>query len=195
MSDQPIDKVLRVVKPFVPIKQGIRPYPNQKVPDYMLKLVKDDSAYQAFIANPAESLKREGIQPETLDVDMFFDLAKVLRDRSKGIDSIIDKIAESVSKKETSEGRQYNFDHSRSWAYRYESAIFHERGTSEEKSKSEMVGTTNKFEQSGISIRPEEILRHEINLLFFPAQPLVTPSLVNKIKENLSTDISNELVP
>ena len=59
----------------------------------------------------------------------------------------------------------------------------YERGATQSRSTSEFTVTDQGF--SGIGTR-DDLLRHEINLLFFPAQPLVTKSLIEKIKSELS---------
>jgi hypothetical protein len=184
MPEEPIDKVMKAVRPFIPIGGQIRSMVEPGVADYMVALVKDDEAYLNFVDNPTESLQNQGINADIIDVDAFSQVAEGLRNRAKGGDSVFGTVATTIGEKSTSEGSQRNFDNSSSWFMNKEGYnLIYQRGTSESTTKGEAAATTKDF--SGIGIR-EDILRHEVDLIFFPAQPLVTPALINKIRTELS---------
>jgi hypothetical protein len=160
-----IDKVVDLLQPYVRVSEKIGPFPIPEVPEYMFLLIKNDREYAAFEKDPKAAMTRAGIPVDRVDVTLFAGLAKMLQERKHGI-GILDKIAESVSSKETSSHQEINFDSS---------------GRSAETKRGAYVGESTKFETSGIN-RPDDILRHEINLLFFPSQPLVTPELIEQIR-------------
>ena len=159
-------KVVDLLKPYVRVSEKVGPFPIPEVPKYMFSLIKSDRAYTAFEKDPKAAMKRAGIPLKSIDVAMFAGLAKMLHDRKHG-KGILDHVAETVSSKETNTHQEINFDSS---------------GRSSETTRGSHVGESTKFETSGI-IKPDDILRHEINLLFFPSQPLVTPDLIEQIKK------------
>ncbi len=161
-----IEKVVDLLQPYVRVSDKIGPFPIPEVPEYMFRLIKNDREYAAFEKDPKTAMQRAGIPTGRVDVALFAGLAKMLHDRKHGI-GVLDQIAESVTSKETSSHQQINFDSS---------------GRSSETSRGSHVGENTKFETSGIQ-KPDDILRHEINLLFFPSQPLVTPELIEQIRK------------
>ncbi|OOP56095.1 MAG: hypothetical protein AYP45_11090 [Candidatus Brocadia carolinensis] len=191
MQDKSIDKALEAVKPFAAIDKKIRPYADPKVPELMYKLVTDDIAYEHFSANPESALSNEGIDSSKLDVDMFASLAKTLRDRAQGIQEIA-MLPATYSYKQQAAGFKWNFDNSSSWLFQVENWIWTSRGYYKEKSTSEDAAVDRGFRRSGVERLSDEILKHEIDLLFFPAQPLVTPELVSKIKQSLISNQEND---
>ena len=66
---------------------------------------------------------------------------------------------------------------------KYESSyyIWRTKGAVEEKEKSEAYQTNKNFEEKGIETFKDKLLKYEVDLLFFPSQPLVTPELLEKI--------------
>jgi hypothetical protein len=161
-----IGKVVDLLKPYVRVSEKVGPFPIPEVPKYMFRLVKNDRTYKAFERDPEAAMKRAGIPTKSIDVAMFAGLAKMLHDRKHGR-GILDHVAETVTSQETKTSQEINFDSS---------------GRSTETTRGSHVGESTKFETSGI-IKPDDILRHEINLLFFPSQPLVTPDLIERIKK------------
>jgi len=160
------NKVVDLLKPYVRVSEKVGPFPIPEVPKYMFRLIKSDRAYKAFEKDPKAAMKRAKIPIKTVDVAMFAGLAKMLHDRKHGR-GIIDHVAETVAHQETRTSQEINFDSS---------------GRSTETTRGSHVGESTKFETSGI-IKPDDILRHEIDLLFFPSQPLVTPDLIERIKK------------
>ena len=160
-----VDRVVDLLQPYVRVSEKIGPFPIPEVPEYMFRLVKNDREYAAFEKDPKAAMQRAGIPVDRVDVTLFAGLAKMLHERKHGI-GVLDKIAETVTSKETSSHQEINFDSS---------------GRSAETKRGSHVGESTKFETSGIN-RPDDILRHEINLLFFPSQPLVTPELIEQIR-------------
>lgn len=189
MPKKPIEVVMEVLKPFMPIKKEIKTYPDPKIPEYMFKLVKDDELYKTFSADPLTGVKQAGIDPATIDITIFSEIARILRARLQGLDVPPALSPDTVTRKERDEGVYYNFDWSASWFWGKEGYnIIYDRGSQSRKSRNEMVGTNRNWSRAGVGNLADEVLRHEINLLFFPAQPLVTPELIEKIKEKLSTE-------
>jgi hypothetical protein len=133
----------------------------------MFKLVREDDAYEAFVRDPAGELRANGINPDRVDQAMFADLAKRLRERITGV-GVLDRIADQAQTSETNNHESTNWNH--------------EAGSYSEKSRGSYVGETHQFEASGQPITPDQMLRHELGLIFFPAQPLVVPQLIDKIR-------------
>jgi hypothetical protein len=185
MSDQPFEKVMEVINPFVRVSRRLQPYPDPAVPNLMFKLLKDPTAYEVFVKDPKAEIERAGIRTTNVDVGMFTEVLRSLRDRLQGLPSPIDVVAETIESKETEEGMQYNFNNAESFLLKVENAIVYKRGNSAEKSAGEDRANYNQFKQSGIGLDWDSVLIHEINLIFFPSQPLVTPELVDRIKANL----------
>ena len=131
------------------------------------------------------SLQRAAISSDKLDVTMLVELARMLHARLEGIETPLGTYAETIPAKETDSGIQNNFDRSESFLLKYENAIIYKRGNASEKTSQEDRAQDKGFQNSGVGFTPDEMLRHEIGLLFFPAQPLVTPALVDKIKREL----------
>lgn len=90
--------------------------------------------------------------------------------------------ADTISTKETSSSQERNFDNSSSWYQNKDGYnVIYDAGHSSEKTTGEMVGQDKKF--NGIDIgRFEEVIREDLQAVFYPAQPLVTPQLVDMVK-------------
>lgn len=176
-------KITRAVKPFVPLARDVTPSRNSKLVDYMFKLLKDARAYRSFAQDPAAGLAAQGIAANEVSIPMFVDLAKMLRDRAAGKDNPLGRVANSMTS-ESNTGYQYNFDHSKSATKDYATSTTTEAGMRSETSTNNAIETNTKFDGVGIKSQ-DEILRHELKLLFHPSQPLVTPELISVIRKNL----------
>ncbi len=114
----------------------------------------------------------------------FSVIPKALRDRTSEIESLM----ATITNKETAAGYQWNFDMSSSWFFMIENSFWRSRGVYKEEASSQVNAVDYRFGIAGVEKWSDGLLKHEIGLLFFPAQPLVTPDLVAKIKENLSKE-------
>jgi len=182
MPEEQIFQILRRYEPLnaqVDLSQAGGP-----VADYMYKIVTDDGAFTTYQTDPAAALTTNGLDPARMDVQRFSDLASQLRERLKG-GSRWTRVADSITQKETNEGQSANWDHSSSWLMNKDGYnVLYDQGHDSSTDSTSEAGTNTKFD--GVGIRnPAEILRHELNLLFFPAQPLVTPGLVEQIRNEV----------
>lgn len=187
MLKDAFDKVKSVLEPYVLISLEVSRVPDKRLPELMLRLLKEKELYQKFQEDPDGILRTEGIDPKSVDVKMFSDLAKTLHTRALRREAGLDRPEVTVQKKETDQNRERNFDHEKSWLVHYESQyyIWRSKGAVEDKEKSESSQTNKNFEESGIDTFNDKLLKYEVNLLFFPSQPLVTPELLEKIKSKL----------
>ena len=172
MPTDPTRHAIKAVTRFAPLSRKLPPKVDSRQPKYMFKLVTDDTAYAKYKKAPEVQLRAHGIDPDKVDVPMFTELARQLRRRREGKTSVIGRAAEEMAQKQTNEASEYKFDSS---------------GFNTEKQTESRFGRTQSFEgRSPIRDWRERVLRHELNLLFFPAQPLVTPALLAKIRKELA---------
>lgn len=182
------EKVKSVLKPYVSISSEITRVPDKRLPELMLRLLKDKDLHQKFEEDPDEVLLKEGIDPKSLDVKMFSHLAKILHSRVLRREYGLDRPEVTVQIKETNQSSNKNWDHSESRFTNHESwvQVYKTKGTQNEKEKSESMQTERGFEERGVDTYDEKLLKYEVDMLFFPSQPLVTPELLEEIKANLS---------
>lgn len=182
------NKVKSVLEPYISISSEIAQVPDRRLPELMLRLMKDEALYKTFEKDPDEVLLKLGIDPKSLDLKMFSNLAKILHSRILRREYGFDWPAVTVQNKETNQSQDKNFDHSESWITAYESSykVYKTKGTANEKEKSESSQTEKRFDESGVDTFDEKLLKYEVDMLFFPSQPLVTPELLEKIKASLN---------
>jgi hypothetical protein len=166
------NNVLTILERYLPIDRKV-PSVNPALPNYMFKLVRSDEDFDSFKSNPTASLERNGIDPTHLDVKMFSELAEQLRRRANGQASLVDRYADEIMKSETDHSENVHWDQS---------------GPQAERTKGSQAGATKNFEGLPTASRLDDMLRHELNLLFFPSQPLVTPSLIAEIRQALEKE-------
>lgn len=193
MMKDAFDKVKSVLGPYVSISSEITWVPDKRLPELMLRLMKDKDLYQKFEQDREGVLLKEGIDPKSLDLKMFSNLAKILHSRVLRREYGLDRPEVTVQKKETNQSSNKNWDHSKSWITNHESwiEVYKTKGTRNEKEKSESMQTEKGFEESGVDTFDEKLLKYEVDMLFFPSQPLVTPELLEKIKASLN-EINND---
>lgn len=174
-------------KGYSSIKQGKLKKPDPKLVSYVYKLVTDDSAYKLFKDDPKASIESGGLDPGLVMIDSFTGIVDQLRQRHKGLDSIFDEITTTSESSSTQTHSRTNFDNSSSSFFRYESSLsfFSERGTVTSNSTGENSDTTTDFKKDGEGFHPGDLLEHDIGLIFFPSQPLVTHELIEKIREKM----------
>ncbi|ADB36914.1 hypothetical protein [Spirosoma linguale] len=180
----PFDRVNAVLQHYVPINQKIDINQNE-LADFMFSLVKDSRKYRQFLRNPEQTLLKDKINIANMDVNHFKTVAELIMNKIKAGD--LGRAATTISQKETSEGVQFNFDRSSSATARYETQSTTSRGSQESASTSEWQATDKNFAGTSILTRPDDLLKHELNLIFFPGQPLVTPALVDKIRQQFNS--------
>jgi hypothetical protein len=187
MSKDAFNKVKAVLEPYIVVSSEIKGVPDKRLPEMMFKLLKDNGLYEAFEKDPDGTLRKQGIEPKAMDVKMFSSLAKMLRSRLAGQGSEPVWPGASIQKKEKNQGQDKNFDKSESWITIYESyyKVYKTKGTSSNKETSESMQTDKGFQERGVDTLSDSLLKYQINMLFFPSQPLVTPELLEKIKTAL----------
>ena len=182
MAKQPKVNANDVVRSFTKIAGQIDPYSDPKLGAYLVELVKDPNAFARFKGDPAAALKAEGIDSKLVNPTTLQRVAQSVVDRARRLR--VPDVMDSAASKESSTGQDKNFDNSASWFQNKDgyNAIY-DQGHTSEKTTSELVGQDQKFETDGVTlVSLGEVFRHELNQLFYPAQPLVSPELVDKIK-------------
>lgn len=182
MAKQPKINANDVVRSFTKIAGQIEPYSDPKLGAYLVELVKDPETFARFKSDPAAALKAEGIDSKLVNAGVLQRVAQSVADRARRLR--LPDVMDTAASKDTSSGQDKNFDHSASWFQNKDgyNAIY-DQGHTSEKTTSELVGQDQKFEADGVSLHDlGDVFRHELNQLFYPAQPLVSPELVDKIK-------------
>jgi hypothetical protein len=172
---------IKIDKAFKEISTQIDPHVDPNLGKYMIDLIKDKEQFTEFKLDPSAALKKHGLDERIVNIDL---LKKVVQSISDRITDQIGQghVMENNIQRESSSYQDRNFDHSSSWfANRDGYNVIYDAGHSSQQSRSEMIGQERNF--GGISIDQSiQVIHHEINQLFFPAQPLVTPELIGKIK-------------
>jgi hypothetical protein len=172
---------------FDPISGEIEPCSDRRLPELMLRLVKEDALYHKFAADRRAVVAESGIDPDLIDLEMFAGLAAVLRDRVLRGDKGFKAEEETIKSKASSEGTYKNFDNSESRFKNYDSnyGIWRTKGVQASKTKSEDSYTNKDFAGVSTGAAVEHLLKSELCMFFFPSQPLVSPELVAAIKSTL----------
>lgn len=185
-------EVLRTLQQYLPIKRDIQTFSVAKAPEYLAKLLKDEEELKAFLTNPQRAFQNVGIDPKEIDRDLFTTLLLYLKNRQEGKrpgnDQPKDVLGGTATKKEKEEHQMWSFDHSKKEKEEYKWSYDKERGYKAKREKEEIVMRDKEFKAKGVGINPVALLNPELRMLFFPMQPLVTPELVEKIKEILEKE-------
>jgi hypothetical protein len=145
---------------------------------YLRQLVLDDEAFAEFRAAPTAHLRRHGLPAEDdAGVEAFVDA--VVRFRQRVRKSNLPITNEMSVSEQTQTFQEVNFDHS-SFFFR---GFGLWRGSHSETSTGSRAGQSQSFE--GIPIVLPEQRREVFDAPFHPGQPLVTPELVEEIRERL----------
>jgi hypothetical protein len=181
MAREPRINSVNVVKSFRKIGGSIDPHTDPKLGELMVRLVRDKDALARFRKAPEKELAAAGVDAKLIKPKVLETVVVSLADRLSRLRPGGD-IMDTVSTKETSSHQERNFDHSSSWfANKDGYNVIYDAGHSAEKSSGEMVGQDKKFD--GLELGDfEHVIRQELAALFYPAQPLVTPQLVDQIK-------------
>lgn len=170
-----------VPKVFKKIGGEIEPHTDPALGAYLVTLVKDREEMARFRDSPEQALKTAGIDPARVNPQIIGRVAEAIVTRWQTL--LPDNpAADTLSTKELSSSQERNFDNSSSWYQNKDGYnVIYDAGHSSEKTTGEMVGQDKKF--NGIEIGDfEEVIRDELRAVFFPAQPLVTPQLVDMVK-------------
>ena len=190
MDSKKKDEIIRTLEQYVPIKREIKMAAPRKLAEFIEKLLKSENEMQAYMENPLDSLQKAGIDPEEVTIDMLASLAIFLKERqiSRQSEEKPDSDDYMVWKKETQEATiwQRNNDREQSWYYEW--AWKKSEGLKTNKDKSSYLTKTKKISGEDSKINPKLFWDPEIREFFFPAQPLVTPELIKKIKDMLDKD-------
>jgi hypothetical protein len=153
-----------------PVKRRLDFGPTLETAAFIYRMVKNDAERAAFFRNPTASLKAAGLEHETAHAALIVDLVKdvIEKQRRPSPDDVLD----SYTSKETDTHQQWKFDSS---------------GRSAETTKGEIVGEKTKFD--GFELVEEIFSNPEFSKTFFPSQPLVTPQLVQRIRQKLSAEL------
>lgn len=181
MAKSPQVPPSQVAKAFARIASEIEPHADPRLGAYLVRLVKDADELRSFKNEPEVALRNAGVDPSKIRPDVLLRVAQSVADRLNAA-RIGDVVMDTVSTKESSSHQERNFDNSSSWYWNKDGYnVLYDQGHSSEKTTGEIVAQDHKFD--GKSLYDfDNVVRHELNMLFFPAQPLVTPQLIDKIK-------------
>lgn len=179
-------KLLSLIGRFAPIRAARISPADPALVAFAQRLVLDQGAYDEYVRSPERSLRAAGLDPDTINIEWVSGVVDQLRARAAGLESVFDPIATEQTQKETEQATHWNFDRSSSSTTQFESHSSFDKGYTSQTSTSESTYTNKNFASSGIGRDPETLLRHELNLLFYPGQPLVTPGLISLIRESLA---------
>ncbi|MBN2654971.1 MAG: hypothetical protein JXR79_07685 [Nitrospirae bacterium] len=190
MDSKRSKEVINELKKYLPVKRKIAPSLPAKIGKYLSTLLKNEKELETFFADPEARLKKAGINPSQLDLDLFIELLVYLKGKKARIEKWVPQperspLGESIKTKETETEQQWNFDHDSKYIFNVEHDYYSERGRQATKTKSEIVLKDKGFEKRGIGFDPSILLSPELRENYYPSQPLVTPELISKIKEIL----------
>jgi hypothetical protein len=151
---------------------------NPKLRDYMVRLVTDSREFEAYRQNPEVRLAQATVDAVGIDLSLLTALVELLRERHARGDYATE--ATVTTKKQEAE-RVYNFDNSGSWVINKESSIFRTRGMFRETTVSEEMMIRESFHREGVF--QEARLQEDIDLAFFPSQPLISQPLLERLMQ------------
>lgn len=176
---------MRPLSGLISMSRPLRKSANHKVSELALQLVKDDLLYNKFAQDKKAVLQEAGVNPKSIDLNLFLTLVESLRKRGRAQgDEPTEALGVTVQKKETSQSQDKNWDRSEKYIFSKEGQykIWRDAGTELDKVKSSFAQTENTFETRGVGVISTDLLNSEIGKLFFPNQPLVSPQLIEKLK-------------
>ncbi len=178
MKKSKTDRIRTILNPYLKIKVELNHPTTSMLREYMVKLVIDDTEFSMYLENPKQKLTEAGISLEEIDIPMITKLIEFLRERMSRHAYMVQA---TTTVKETEIEQQYNFDHSESRWWGRESNCFRTRGIMRTKEKGEYISHTKNFDRAGIF--RASLLHDDLDLAFFPSQPLVSQELLDKILE------------
>jgi hypothetical protein len=180
MAKLPRAKPIQIGPAFTKISAQIEPQTDPKLGNFLIQLVKNPDEFKRFTANPAAALTAHKIDAKLVNVAAVQALAQSVISRIAGLGKG-PTVMDAVSNSETSQSQDRNFDNSASWFTNKDGYnVIFDAGHSSEQSTGQQVGQDKNF--SGLTTQPGDVFQNELNTVFFPGQPLVTPTLVAKIK-------------
>lgn len=181
MTDDLHLNAINVVKSFTKIGGEIEPHTDPKLGAFLVNLAKSGEDLERFRQNPVGSLESAGLDPSLVKVDVLQRVVESVADRLANL-RINGPAMQTMWDRESSSHQDRNFDHSSSWFVNRDGYnVMYDAGHSTEQSTGQQAGQDRSFSGAGLE-GIEAAIRQDLNTLFFPAQPLVTPELVDKIK-------------
>lgn len=163
------------------ISKRLPPAPDPRLGAFIVAVVKDPDRLASFRRDPERALAAGGIASAAVDVHLL----------GKVIDTIVSKIsgpadiASTVTDKETSSHQETNFDHGSSWFWNKDGYnVMYDQGHSSEKTSSQIAGQDKSFSGLGPGRPDVTVVNEMLGKIFFPSQPLVTPELIDHIKQS-----------
>lgn len=181
MAEKSSVNVAGIAKIFEKIGGEIEPHTDPKLGAFLVRLVKDHLEFERFKARPEETLRHAGLNPRLVKPELLLIVAESVARR---VAALVPAgiVMDTISSSESSSHQDRNFDNSSSWFMNKDGYnVMHDAGHSSEQSTGQIAGSDNKFSGFGIADYGD-VIRQELISLFYPAQRLVTPALVDKIK-------------
>jgi hypothetical protein len=147
------------------------------------RLVLNDEMYDRFAASPIVTASAEDVELDEAGAERLLAMAGRLRVRvRRDLQPVKNDILSSSS---TSTNENTNFDNSTSWFLNHGGYHFlWSKGHSNETSTGSVGGTTQNF--GGLPVEePQFRTLQSFRARFYPGQPLVSPDLVEEIRDRL----------
>jgi hypothetical protein len=171
---------------FEPIRFPLGPLYTDQVTEKVIQTIVDDEAYARFVIDPHRYLAAEGICRNNVSEMEIIELIQQLRYRASAPDNP-QSLGATDQKKEKEKGTQWNFDNSKKYIAKVEGAYYAERGRSTEKETQELMQKDEGFKKNGSGDDAVARLLFSDDPDFSPAQPLVSPALLAKIRASQNT--------
>jgi hypothetical protein len=184
MARTPKLRAKTLKKTFRKIERQIEPQTDPLLGAYLVRLAKEPEEMARFREHPEAAMQAAGVSTKLVDAAVLQRVAQSVIDRLVEVEIPHDpgEVFDAVTERETHSSQEKNFDNSSSWFTNKDGYnVMHEAGHSSEQSTGEMVGQDTKFDGLGLH-HFDEVIRHKMNDLFYPSQPLVAPELIDKIR-------------
>lgn len=147
------------------------------------RLVLDDEMFDRFAASPIVTAAAEDVELDHAGAERLLAMAERLRARvRRDLQPVRNDIISSTS---TSTQENTNFDNSTSWFRNYGGYNWlYSKGHTSETSTGSLGGTSQGFEGVPV-VEPEFRTLRSFRARFYPGQPLVSPDLVEEIRDRL----------
>jgi len=169
--------------------------PNPKLGKFIINLVKSPERIEAFRANPELELKTGGIPAKDLDVKLLVKVVESINKKRLSAEGVAGSPAnKELTNKERSSHQERAFNNSRSWYWNMDGYnVLYDMGHSAQREFGQTIGFVKNFamERSyggvNLQLKPRnfEAINKMLGKLFFPSQPLVTPELIEHIKQSV----------
>lgn len=153
-----------------PIRASIDLGHTLETAKYIYRVVKDERLQEVFFRDPRQALTDAGLGDEVEYAEVVVQVVRDLISMDRDPHPI--EIFDSYTKSESNTHQQWNFDSS---------------GRSAETTRGHITGENTKFD--GYGLVEDLFTRPDFGEVYFPAQPLVTPELIHRIRERLSPEL------